>query len=147
MPGLERCPECGWDLTILASTDCVRCGYDAGISDLESCPECGWKLSVRDVDPATFRRARRYFILSLCGLIVSGFGTCLTIPVYDSTWSKTELVIISGFMAFAAIGLIRSCRLFRSMRRFESSDEAGWYAGAAGVIFGVQLVFLLVMVL
>lgn len=145
--GLERCPQCGWDLRALARTDCVRCGYDAGISDLENCPECGWKLSVRDVDPATFRRARRYFVCSICGLLVSGFGTCMRLPVYFSTWSKAELIVMAGLMAFAAIGMIRSCRLFRSMRLFESGDQARWYAGAAGVVFGVQLAFLLMMVL
>lgn len=145
--GLPRCTECGGDLSKLVKTDCVRCGFDAGISELRNCPECGWTLSVRDVDPATFRRARRYFVFSVLGLFVSGFGTCFNMPVYYSSWSREELFMITGLMIFAGLGSVRSHRLFRSMRRFESSDDARWYAGAATLVFGVQLAFLLVMVL
>lgn len=145
--GLAKCPDCGWDLSVLAKTDCVRCGYDAGVATLDRCPECGWRLAVREVDGATFRRARRYFVLSVGGMIVSGFGTCLSVPVYFSSWSRNELIAIAGLMIFAGIGMVRSCRLFRSMRCFESRDEARWYAGAAAVVFGGQLAFLLMMVL
>jgi hypothetical protein len=104
-------------------------------------------LSVRDVDPATARQALRYFILSVAALIASGFGTCPTMPLYSNSWSRTNLIMISGMMIFAGIGLVRSLRLFRSMHRFDSSEEARWYAGAAALIFGAQLAFLLVMVL
>jgi hypothetical protein len=38
----RREKSCG-DLAVLEKTDCVRCGYDAGVATLDRCPECGWR--------------------------------------------------------------------------------------------------------